>query len=311
MRVAITGYSGFIGSHLASKLRQKYELIGIARNKAPNNIPFANITSEEALISTFAQCDVVIHCAAKVHSMQKPRDGSAEEYDDVNVVLTKRLAALAASVGVSRFVFISSIKVNGEVTYDGEKFSYDSLPEPSDLYGKSKYAAELELRRIEADTGMEVVIVRPALVYGGGVKANFRSLFNITIPWIPLPFGCVRINKRSFLGINNLVDLIDVCIIRRSASGETFLASDDCDVSTYDLVRLIGDVKGIKPLLIPIPVCVLRMIGCLSTKGARVSRLIDSLQIDMSHTKEILNWRPPYTMSEELRLMHQTNRDES
>jgi len=311
MRVAITGYSGFIGSHLVSKLRQKYELIGIGRKKTHGDVPFANIMSDQALASTFTRCDVVVHCAAKVHSMQKPKDGSIDEYDDINVALTKRLAALAASAGVGRFVFISSIKVNGEATSGGGRFCHDTPPKPQDPYGRSKYAAELELRRIEADTNMEVVIVRPALVYGGGVKANFRSLFNITVPWAPLPFGCLRSNKRSFIGINNLVDLVDLCITSPSASGEIFLASDDCDLSTYDLVRLIGDVKGIKPLLIPIPVCVLRMIGYLTTKGARFSRLIDSLQIDVAHTKEVLSWRPPYTMSDELRLMHQTNREAS
>lgn len=309
MRVAITGYSGFIGSHLVSKLRQKYELIGIGRKKMQGDVPFANIMSDQALASTFARCDVVVHCAAKVHSMQKPKDGSIDEYDDINVLLTQRLAALAASAGVGRFVFISSIKVNGEATSEGGRFYHDTPPKPKDPYGESKYAAELELRRIEAETDMEVVIVRPALVYGAGVKANFRSLFNITVPWVPLPFGCVRSNKRSFIGINNFIDLIDVCIARRLASGKTFLASDDCDLSTYDLVRLIGDVKGIKPLLIPLPVCVLRMIGCLTLNQARVSRLIDSLQIDMAHTKEVLNWRPPYTMSDELRLMHQRIRE--
>ena len=239
--------------------------------------------------------------------MQKLKDGSTEEYDDINVVLTKRLAALAATAGVGRFIFVSSIKVNGEATSEGGRFYHDTPPKPQDPYGKSKYEAELELRRIEADTDMEVVIVRPALVYGDGVKANFRSLFNITVPWFPLPFGCVRSNRRSFIGINNLVDLIDVCITRRAAGGETFLASDDDDLSTYDLVRLIGDVKGIKPLLIPLPVCVLRVIGFLTLKGERVSRLIDSLQIDMTHTKEVLNWRPPCKMSDELRLMHHTN----
>ncbi len=218
----------------------------------------------------------------------------------VNVVGTLKLAKQAASVGVKRFVFISTIKVNGEVTVSGEPFHADDLPAPEDAYGLSKLEAEQGLKLLAAETGMEVVIIRPPLVYGRGVKGNFGTMIKLVEKEIPLPFGAIH-NKRSLVGIDNLVDLIVRCVDHPAAANQVFLAGDGQDLSTPELVRSLAVAMGKRTRLISLPTGVLKIGAALLGKRALADRLLGSLQVDIFKTRELLEWQPCYTVEEGLR----------
>jgi nucleoside-diphosphate-sugar epimerase len=232
--------------------------------------------------------------------MQEAASNPLAEFRRVNVQGTLNLGLQAAAAGVQRFVFVSSVKVNGEETLPGQAFTESDSPAPQDYYGQSKYEAELGLRQLAADTGMEVVIIRPTLVYGLGVKANFAALMRIVKHGWPLPLGAMR-NKRSFVALDNLVDLLVTCLHHPAAANQTFLASDGQDLSTADLVRGLAGAAGVPARLWPVPVWALQAAGGALGKGAEVQRLCGNLQVDISKARSLLGWVPRISVTEGLR----------
>jgi nucleoside-diphosphate-sugar epimerase len=222
------------------------------------------------------------------------------EFRAVNLNGTLNLARQAAAIGVKRFLFISSVKVNGEGTQPGLAFTEADIPDPQDVYGLSKLEAEQGLRQIAADTGMEVVIIRPPLVYGPGVKANFASLMRAVKKGWPLPLGAIH-NQRSLIALDNLVDFIVTCITHPKAANQTFLISDGQDLSTPELVRGLAEAAGTSARLLPVPVWGLEWAGRLVGKGEAVQRLCGNLQIDSSKARTLLGWKPKVSVTEGLR----------
>lgn len=243
--------------------------------------------------------DVIIHSAARVHVMNDLSANPLAEFRTVNVDGTLNLARQAAAAGVKRFIFISSIKVNGEGTLRGNPYTAFDTPAPEDPYGISKMEAEQGLRLIADETGMEVVIIRPVLVYGPGVKANFLSMMRWVHKGIPLPLGAIN-NSRSLVSLDNLVDLIVTCIDHPAAANQTFLVSDGEDLSTTELLRRVGAAVDKPARLLPVPPKLLEFGASLLGKKAVAQRLLGSLQVDISHTCSTLGWKPPVTVDEAL-----------
>jgi UDP-glucose 4-epimerase len=239
--------------------------------------------------------DTVIHLAARVHMMHDASADPLAEFRKVNAEGTLNLARQAADAGVRRFIFLSSVKVNGERGF----FRESDVENPQDAYAVSKYEAEQGLRRIAAETGMAVTIIRPPLVYGPGVKANFQALVRAVRRGIPLPLASID-NRRSLVAIDNLVDLIVTCIDSPAAANETFLVSDGEDLSTPQLVRRIAAALDRPPRLVPMPPVVLAAVARVLGRGEAADRLISSLQVDIAKARELLGWRPPFTVDEGL-----------
>jgi nucleoside-diphosphate-sugar epimerase len=240
----------------------------------------------------------VVHLAARVHVLDDPAADPLAAYREVNVDGALRLARSAADAGVRRFVFVSSIKVNGEATH-GAPFTEASPPNPVDPYGISKWEAEQGLRQIAGETGLEVVILRPPLVYGPGVKANFRRLLAGVDRGAPFPFGAIH-NRRSLVFVGNLADAIVSAVEHPAAAGETFLVSDGPAVSSPELVRAIAHALGRRPRLLDVPPSLLTLAGRVLRRDAVVQRLLGSLEIDSSRIRTTLDWTPPYTMQQGL-----------
>lgn len=243
-------------------------------------------------------CETVIHCAARVHVMRDTVEDPLIVYREVNTIGTINLAKQAVNAGVKRFIFISSIKVNGEKTHMGIPFTEQDAYAFGDDYGQSKSEAEIELQNLAKSTGLEVVIIRPTLVYGAGVKANFASLMNLVSKGIPLPLGCITNNQRSLVSIENLVDLIVTCIDHPKAANQVFLVSDDHDVSTSEMVREMAVALGKPTWQLPVPVWCYKLVGKLFNKLDVVDRLTGSLQVDITHTKQTLGWKPPQSLQD-------------
>ena len=222
------------------------------------------------------------------------------EFRRANVESTMRLARQAAEAGVKRFVFMSSVKVNGESTLIGHAFTEEDIPAPQDAYGQSKNEAEIGLRQLAAETGMEVVIIRPPLIYGPGVKANFAALMRAVQRGWPLPLGAIH-NQRSLVALDNLVDFILTCLSHPDAAQQTFLVSDGHDLSTTELVRGMARAAGVASRILPIPAWILQTAASLLGKGAAAQRLCGNLQIDISKARTHLGWRPPISVDEGLR----------
>ena len=307
MNVMLTGATGFLGQHICFKIFQEQQILltTVYRSEMPPNSDSSFMVAsldpdtnwEEALKGQ----DVVIHAAARAHIMKDESLDPLSEYRKVNVAGTLNLASQAAKYGVKRFIYISSIKVNGESTRPGKPFRFDDTPSPEDHYGVSKAEAESGLLKMGAESGMEIVIIRPPLVYGKGVKGNFASLLKLTPKRLPLPLGCIN-NQRSMVSIQNLVDLIVTCIDHPNAANQVFLVSDDEDLSTSSLLLRLGEAADCPARLIYIPVFFLKSFATLFGKREVVHRLTSSLQVDISHTKESLNWKPPFSVDECLRL---------
>jgi nucleoside-diphosphate-sugar epimerase len=236
----------------------------------------------------------VVHLAARVHVMADDASDSLREFRQVNCVWTERLARAAASQGVRRFVYLSSIKVNGEQTV--VPFTEQDPPKPQDPYGASKWEAEEALARVSTKTGMETVVVRSPLVYGPGVKGNFLQLLNILRRGIPLPLASIR-NQRSLVYLGNLVDALVRCIQDPRAAGRTYLVSDGEDLSTPELVRRLGDAMGSKVCLWPCPTPLLYWMGQVTGKMGMIDRLVGSLQVNSSKIQTELDWHPPFTVA--------------
>jgi nucleoside-diphosphate-sugar epimerase len=302
MKILVTGASGFVGSNLLNKLDKKdnIESIALLREKLgkfSNELIVGDLSSNIDFKNLLEGIDCIVHCAARAHIMNDSSSNPLDEYRKINVDATVNLAKQAALVGVKRFIYLSSIKVNGEKTYPKRPFQFDDKPSPEDPYGVSKLEAELGLRKIASDKGLEVVVIRPPLVYGPNVKGNFASLLKITLKRLPLPLGFIN-NQRSMVFVQNLIDLIVTCIDHPKAANQVFLVSDDEDVSTSDLLKRLGHAVNRPARLINIPVGLLKFCARLLGKEAAIDRLTGSLQIDISHTKDTLGWKPPYTVDE-------------
>jgi nucleoside-diphosphate-sugar epimerase len=243
--------------------------------------------------------DTVIHLAARVHIMRDVADDRLAAFRSVNTAGTVRLAKEAAAAGARRFIYLSSIKVNGEQTLSRRPFTENDDPRPADAYGLSKHEAELALRAIARETGMQVVIIRPPLIYGAGVRANFASLVRWVYSRIPLPLGAID-NRRSFLGLDNIVDLIITCANHPAAGNQTFLAGDGEDLSTTQLLQRLGRALGRPAILIPVPAPILRASLAALGRGEMAQRLCGSLQVDISKSRNVLGWKPPRTVDEGL-----------
>ena len=299
-KILITGFSGFVGSHLLDELKDDFHIKLLGRNKPVGEYDFlqASIDDSTDFSPILQDVDVVIHVAARAHVMNDTATDPLEAFRAVNVRGTLNLAYQAAQSGVKRFIYISSIKVNGEQTPFEKPFNFSDQPMPEDAYGISKSEAEEQLVSLANQTGMEYVFIRPPLVYGKGVKANFSALMKLVGKKLPLPFSAINANKRSLVSVYNLVDLIKVCIEHPKAANQTFLVSDGDDLSTTAIVKLMAEVQGVKPLLIPLPVWSLKLLGIITGKSDMISRLTDSLRVDITHTKETLDWTPPLSVKE-------------
>lgn len=300
--VLVTGASGFIGSFLCKRLL--HEDLKVRGTLLPSEDPSVlvkgvePITVESLGLNTdwnhaLEGVDTVIHLAARVHIMDDKAAEPLTEYRRVNVEGTTQLARESVKAGVKRLVFISSIKVNGEEK--SVPYTENSPPNPTDPYGISKWEAEQALRKIESETGLDIVILRPTLVYGPGVKANFYNMMKIIDLKIPLPLASIK-NKRSFIYVGNLVDAIVVSTMHSAAAGQTYFVSDNNDVSTPDLICMMSTAFGVAVCLIPVPESLLRFVAILTGKSKPMNRLIGSLTVDTSKIRRELEWKPPYTM---------------
>lgn len=316
MRLLVTGATGFVGKALVQRLASNavHDVRAAVRREitsmsdAVEIVKIGDYSPSTDWIRALDSVDVVVALAAHTHVMGRPGSERILEYRSVNVDGTLSLAKQAAGQAVKRFIFLSSVKVFGEgLAFEDpdragppQVYTETDSPAPTDAYGISKYEAELGLLDISRETGLEVVIIRPPLVYGPGVRANFRSLMNVVARGIPLPLGAIR-NRRSLLGLDNLVDFIVTCVAHPAAANELFLVSDGDDLSTADLVRRLADAMGRPARLIPVPPSVLFAGARLVGKKHVARRLIQSLQVDISKAHALLGWRPPLTVDEGLK----------
>ncbi|MGL1959349.1 MAG: SDR family oxidoreductase [Colwellia sp.] len=302
MNILVTGATGFVGGQLMSTLSNKKHpakaLLRHENNHFLDSAIVPSIDKHSDFSAALTDCNIVIHCAARVHVMNDTSLNPLEKFREVNTYGTLNLAQQAADSGVKRFIFISSIKVNGESTALGSSFKPDHTFIPTDPYGLSKYEAEIGLKKIADKTGMEIVIIRPPLIYGVGVKANFAAILQLSAKGIPLPFGCLNKNRRSLVFIDNLIDLIITCIEHPKATNQTFLVSDNNDLSTYQMTQLLAQACNKSGWQIPIPVFLFYLAGKITGKTSIVQRLCSSLVLDISKTKELLNWHPPYSVQQ-------------
>jgi len=305
VKVLVTGASGFVGNATYAKLvTQGMNVVGTVRHLPTQPLPGVNyrIVSDLSGNTDWREVlkgiDTVVHCAARVHLMRETAADPLVAFRAANVAGTEQLARQAAAAGARRFIFLSSVKVNG----DGGSVAYRETdpPAPKDAYGISKYEAELGLCEIAAETGIEVVIVRPPLVYGPGVKANFQELMRALVRGIPLPLGAIH-NRRSLVALDNVVDLIVTCIEQPAAANETFLVSDGEDLSTSELICRLARAMCRPARLIPVPPMVLMACATLLGKREEARRLCGNLQVNISKARKVLGWTPSVSVDEGLR----------
>jgi nucleoside-diphosphate-sugar epimerase len=311
--ILVTGATGFVGGALVRRLSVDGTLgpVKVAIRRADNNdinqptnvhsIQVGDLITTADWTAALQGVEKLVHLAARVHIMNDTNTDPLAEFRRVNVEGTANLALQAAAAGVRRFIFLSSVKVNGEFTKLNSPFTAADTPAPVDPYGVSKYEAEQALLGIAADTGMEVVIIRPPLVYGPGVKANFESMMRWLARGVPLPLAGVIDNRRSLVALDNLVDLIVTCLRHPAAANQTFLISDDEDLSTAALLKRMGQAQGRPARLFYAPVSLLELGASMLGKRSVYQRLCGSLQVDIRKTRELLGWSPPVTVDEGLR----------
>lgn len=305
-KVLVTGATGFVGSNVVDRLCSDGSLqvlagvrsLGSALPEGVHPFLLGDLSADNEF-GALEGVTAVVHCAARVHVMNELAEDPLTEFRKVNLDGTLSLARHAAAAGVQRFIFISSIKVNGEGTDNRQPYTADEIPFPVDPYGISKFEAELALQTLAAESGMAVTIIRPVLVYGPGVKANFQSMMKWLHKGLPLPLASIC-NKRSMVALDNLVDLIRTCLYHPGAINQTFLVSDGEDLSTPELLRRTAQALGGKAFLLPLPAFALTFIARLLRHSAMASRLCGSLQVDITKTRSLLDWTPPVSVDQAL-----------
>ncbi|GGC83037.1 UDP-glucose 4-epimerase family protein [Undibacterium terreum] len=304
--VFLTGASGFVGHAIALNLIQQAIPLTCASRKplaadlaSSRLYPISEISSDTDWSAALSGIHTVIHCAARVHVMNDTASDPLALFRSVNVEATLQLAKQAAAAGVRQFIFLSSVKVNGEETQPGAAFTENTPPAPSDPYGISKYEAEQALLALAKSSGMAVTIIRPPLVYGPGVRANFLSMMQWVKKGLPLPLGSIR-NKRSFVYLQNLVSLVLACMDNPAAYNEVFLASDGEDLSTTELLRNSAEAFDLPSRLLPFPPALLTLLATLAGRKSAAQRLCQSLQVDISKARTRLSWAPPFTVRQGL-----------
>ncbi|MGL5237283.1 MAG: NAD-dependent epimerase/dehydratase family protein [Plesiomonas shigelloides] len=308
--ILLTGATGFVGNSVLKQLMQRSDFaIRTYGRKSPVDFPIAssfdNITHvigdirEDAdYTAALSGANVIIHCAARAHVMNEKTEDSIKAFREINTFGTLSFARQAAAAGVKRFVFVSSIGVNGTSTYF-HPFAMDSIPNPNNFYAKSKYEAELGLNKIAGETGLEVVIVRPTLIYGPNAPGNFGMLTKLVHKMPVLPFGLAN-NRRDFISVQNLADLLVTCATHPNAGGHTFLASENETVSIKEFTNAIAKGLGKKVIQLPIPVSLMRLTGRLTGKSALIEQLFGNLEVNSSNTQQVLGWTPPLTMEQSM-----------
>jgi len=295
-KVLITGSTGFIGSHIVKGfIELGFEVTGINRSENYSPHLIKNIRGDTDWSDVLDDVDIIVHCAAAVHQMDLSED-ALKSYHEVNVDGTLNLAN-QAKANVKRFIFLSTVKVNGEETFN-KKYFADDIPDPLDPYALSKAKAEIGLKEIAKSSKMEVVIIRPPLVYGPNPKGNLEKLTKSLVRKIPLPFGSIRHNSRSLVYVGNLVDFIIVCSEHMAAKNETFLISDDSDLSTASIISLIGNSLNIRTILLPVPMFILKLLFKILGREEYGKRLLGNLCVDVTKNKELLDWKPKFSVEE-------------
>lgn len=301
MKILLTGANGFVGQSLCGALRrQQYTVVAALRSEnkmlvGVERVILGALDSATDWTTALAHVDVVVHLAARVHVMNDTTLDPMTEFRKVNVDSTLNLARQAAQAGAKRFIFISSVKVNGESTSIDKPFAENDIANPQDSYGVSKLEAERGLQLIAQQTGMEVVIIRPPLIYGPGVKANFASMMNIVKRKLPLPLGAIH-NQRSFVYVGNLVSFIMRCIEHPAAANQVFLVSDGHDLSTSELLQMCAKTLNVKLVLLPVPQKLIEFGAFLFGKRDMAQRLCGNLQVDIAKAQTLLGWFPPITV---------------
>lgn len=311
-KICITGANGFIGRNLYYTLSNlNRSVVGTVRSKKKNLnfsdenfIEVSSIDDNTDWSKVLTNCTHLVHCAGLAHVQYNSIKKNLDDYRLINVEGTKKLAKQAASMGVKRLVFLSSIGVNGLFTNNYDFFLYSDIPNPTEDYSISKYEAEQALFQISKNTGMEIVIIRSPLVYGQSAPGNLKRLIKLISLGIPLPFDGIK-NKRSLIGVDNLVNLIIQCIDHSEAKGKIFLASDGEDLSTPELIKLIASSMKKKANLLYVPLFLLKFLGLIFGKKEEINRLARSLRVDSNYTKETLNWTPPISVEEGFKRMVQ------
>jgi len=301
-QILITGATGFVGSRLCEiAIQADWDIRRVIRNPdIQDGIVVGDLGPDTKWSTALTNVEIVVHLAARVHVMKEGGENQLAEFRCVNTDGTMNLARQAAKAGVKRFIYISSIKVNGEGTPLGQPYTMDDVLAPTDPYGISKREAEDRLQLLAEDTGMEIVIIRPPLVYGPGVKANFLSMMRWLDKQIPLPLGAIH-NKRSLVALDNLVDLIMTCVKHPAAANQIFLAGDGEDMSTTELLQRMGKSLSKPACLLPVPVWLLKAGAALLGKRDIAQRLLGSLQVDISKARNLLGWTPPVSVDDELK----------
>jgi len=314
MKYLVTGANGFVGRALCAELLRQHHSVRSAVRSASYSMDEADqivvgaIDNRTDWSVALRDVDVVVHLAARVHVMNDVSVDPLMEFNKVNFHGTENLARQAASAGVKRLVYVSSVKVNGEETFADGRFAEKNLPDPSDPYGISKWCAEQVLHRVAVETGLEVVVVRPPLVYGAGVKGNFVQMLKVLAKGIPLPLANVK-NQRSLIYVENLADALIRCATHPVAAGQTYLVSDGEDVSTSDMLRQLGAAMDCPARLFPCPLALLKVAGGVTGKADQVERLLGSLRVDSGKIRRELGWTPPYTLQQGLRATAEWYRD--
>ena len=306
MTALVTGANGFIGKSLCAELLRQGQPARAAVRSATTQIdnidtvPVGDINSQTDWQCALQGINAVIHLAGRVHEIKDNAADPLAAFRKVNVEGTINLARQALDANVQRFIFISSIKVNGEATPREQPYTADDQPAPLDPYGISKLEAENALRQLANGTNMEIVIIRPPLVYGPGVKANFNSMMQALKQGLPLPLGAIH-NKRSLVSQDNLIDLIVTCLKHPAAANQTFLAGDGEDMSTTELLQRMSKALGKPAKLFPVPIWALKMGAMLLAQNDMAKRLCNSLQVDISKTCNLLDWIPPMSVDDALK----------